>query len=151
MSAAHLFDHMLSLAAHVASESKDPNTQVGCLIMAHERIVTSGHNAVPEALDNTPERWERPQKYQWIEHAERRAINNAARHGATIGGGTAFVTLFPCSGCARSLIDAGIARVVAPEPSFYDGRWGTDWNTAYDMLLEANIEVVFREVPDVPQ
>ena len=55
---------------------------------------------------------ERPAKYLWTSHAEENAVAQSARVGAKLKGGTAFVTHHPCSRCARSLIQAGVTRVV---------------------------------------
>lgn len=59
-------------------------------------------------------RWVRPLKYQYVEHAERNAIYNAARVGTPTLGCSAFVSLAPCVGCARALVQAGIKEVYGP-------------------------------------
>jgi dCMP deaminase len=40
------------------------------------------------------------------------AIAQAARHGVSIDGATAYVTNMPCTTCAKALLAAGIKRVV---------------------------------------
>jgi dCMP deaminase len=45
-------------------------------------------------------------------HAEQNAINFAARHGIPIEGATLYTTTYPCSWCAKSIVNAGLARVV---------------------------------------
>jgi diaminohydroxyphosphoribosylaminopyrimidine deaminase/5-amino-6-(5-phosphoribosylamino)uracil reductase len=77
-------------------------------------------------------------------HAEVMALRDAARQGKSTFGATAYVTLEPCSHyattppCTKSLIEAGIIRVVAgvcdPNPAV-NGR-------GYAQLREAGIEVV---------
>jgi len=76
----------------------------------HEHF--SGPPMAPEVILN--ERWERPVKYQFVEHAERNAIYNAARVGTPTLGCFAFVSLAPCVGCARALVQAGIEEVYGP-------------------------------------
>lgn len=49
-------------------------------------------------------------------HAEMEAITSAARIGVSIRGATLFTTTFPCHGCAKHIVDAGIERVVYIEP-----------------------------------
>ena len=46
-------------------------------------------------------------------HAEQNAIAWAAREGIALKGGLLFSTLFPCQSCAKLLMQAGIAQVVA--------------------------------------
>jgi len=45
-------------------------------------------------------------------HAEQNAINFAARYGISIEGATLYTTHYPCSWCAKSIVNAGIARVI---------------------------------------
>jgi deoxycytidylate deaminase len=49
-------------------------------------------------------------------HAETSALSLASRAGISIRGGTLFCTTFPCHLCAKSIIAAGIKRVVYVEP-----------------------------------
>ena len=46
------------------------------------------------------------------EHAERNAIAFAARHGVALEGTEMYVTHMPCVDCAKSIINAGITRVI---------------------------------------
>lgn len=103
----------LALAGHIAGWSKDPSTQVGCVVVSPDNaILATGYNGLPRGVDDLPERMERPAKYLWTSHAEENAVAHAARLGATLRGAAAYVTHHPCSRCARMLIQAGIARVV---------------------------------------
>ena len=45
-------------------------------------------------------------------HAEMNAIVQAAKRGHAVDGATAYVTNMPCTTCAKSLITAGVKRVV---------------------------------------
>ena len=97
--------HALVLAARGLGEVA-PNPAVGCVIVKDGVVVGRGRTA----------KGGRP-------HAETQALAEA---GAAAQGATAYVTLEPCSHhgytppCAKSLIDAGIARVVVavgdPDP-----------------------------------
>jgi deoxycytidylate deaminase len=49
-------------------------------------------------------------------HAEMEAILAAARIGVSVRGATLYTTTFPCHGCARHIVTAGVARVVYIEP-----------------------------------
>lgn len=45
-------------------------------------------------------------------HAEASVLAKAARLGIAVLGADVFVTTFPCPSCARSLVEAGVARVL---------------------------------------
>jgi dCMP deaminase len=109
--------YFLEICRVVASRSKDPATQIGCVIVgpAHE-IRSTGYNSLPRRVrDDVPERLERPAKYLWIEHAERNAIYNAARAGTATEHCTLYAELTPCMDCARAIVQAGIVAVVLDE------------------------------------
>ena len=49
-------------------------------------------------------------------HAEMEALSSAARTGLSVRGATLYTTTFPCHGCAKHIVVAGIKRVVYVEP-----------------------------------
>jgi len=51
-----------------------------------------------------------------VVHAEMHAITQASALGRSVWGATLYCTTFPCHGCARHIIAAGIKRVVYIEP-----------------------------------
>ena len=105
--------YFMELAEKVASRSKDPSTKVGCVVVTEDRVIaTTGYNGLPRGVGDLPERMERPAKYLWTAHAECNAVAQAARVGARLKGGTAYVTHEPCSRCAIILIQAGVAQVI---------------------------------------
>ena len=107
-------EYYLQICKVVAARSKDPNTQIGCVVVgpAHE-IRTTGYNSFPRGIrDDVPERLVRPTKYLWIEHAERNAICNAARCGTALEHCTIYVEIMPCMDCARAIVQAGIREVI---------------------------------------
>ncbi len=55
-------------------------------------------------------------EYQRPVHAEMSALIDSARRGVPINGATLYSTTFPCHGCARHIVAAGIMRVVYIEP-----------------------------------
>ena len=106
----------LELAKHISDWSKDPSTKVGCIIVGEDREIRStGFNGFPRGIEDTDERLnDREQKYPLICHAEENAIMHAARIGVSLKGCTAYVTWPPCNRCSRSLIQAGIKKIVIP-------------------------------------
>ncbi len=96
--------YYLEICKVVAARSKDPNTQIGCVIVGpNHEIRSTGYNSFPRGIrDDVPERLVRPTKYLWIEHAERNAICNAARAGTATEGCTIYVEIMPCMDCGRA-------------------------------------------------
>jgi dCMP deaminase len=134
-------EYYLEICRVVALRSKDPHTQIGCVIVgpAHE-IRSTGYNSLPRGIrDDVPERLERPTKYLWMEHAERNAIYNAARAGTATEGCTIYVEIMPCMDCARAVVQAGIIEVVVSAE-----RMQQYTSELYDQHFH-NSEVLFRE------
>ena len=109
----------LEIAKTVSLKSKDPATQVGCVVVEpHTKAVRStGYNGMIYGMTETNELWERPKKYDYVCHAESNAIALAARHGTSTDGCVAYITHFPCLSCFKLLIQAGILRIVVPKDS----------------------------------
>ena len=133
----------LELAKHISGWSKDPSTQVGCVVVGEDREIRStGFNGFPRGIKDDDERlFDREQKYPLICHAEENAIMHAARIGLSLKGCTAFVTWPPCTRCARSLIQAGVVEVVYPNESQVPDRWMDDFETSTQMLNEAGVKI----------
>lgn len=144
----------MSLAGEIAGWSKDPATKVGCLVVGSgKRLLTAGYNGFPRGVsDDIAERYQRPAKYMFTEHAERNAIYNAARNGADLYQSAMYVTHYPCADCARGIIQAGLSVVVAPEPAWDDPTWGDSWKVSRVMFPEAGIQVrIVKPLAENPQ
>ena len=134
----------LDLCETVEKWSKDPSTGVGAVIVGPDREVRSlGYNGIPRGVGDNPERYEvRPEKYKWVEHAERNAIYNAARTGVPLKNCTIYLKWFPCTDCARGIIQSGITQMVCSVPDFEMPRWGEDFKISALMLEEAGIDIL---------
>jgi dCMP deaminase len=138
--------YYLSICKVVAGRSKDPATQIGCIIVgpAHE-IRSTGYNSFPRGIrDDVPERRERPEKYLWIEHAERNAIYNAARAGTPLEGCTIYVEIMPCMDCARAIVQAGIVEVIVDADrmeQFSSEYYNRHFQSAEVLLKEAGVRL----------
>jgi dCMP deaminase len=139
--------YFMDMAHKAASRSKDPNTKVGCIVTSQDKVVVaSGYNGIPQGVKDLPERMERPAKYLWTAHAEENAVALAARVGASLRDGSAYVTHHPCSRCARTLIQAGIKVV-------YVDRGVTnmpkeEFDVALQMFIEAGVYIVDMQRSD---
>ena len=142
----------------LAQESRDPSTQNGAVITSADggvmQILSSGINAFCTQIEETPERWERPLKYQFVEHAERNAIYNAAKYGKSISGATLYVPFSPCVECARAIIQSGIDRVVCHRTLALatPDHWKESLAAAASLLSEAGVSLEVCDFPrfDIP-
>ena len=132
----------LNLAHDIAKWSKDKSTKVGAVIVEDKRIISVGYNGFPRGSnDDLEERHERPLKYKWSEHSERNAIYNAAANGHALTGTTLYCTMFPCTDCARGIIQSGIIRVVSIEPDLELPIWGEHFKVSLEMFSECGVTV----------
>jgi len=136
----------LELARVFGGWSKDRSTKIGCVIVDPQSrsLLSPGYNGFPRGInDDIDERHERPGKYKWTEHAERNAIYNAARHGIKLSGASMYVLWFPCSDCARAIIQTGITELVASPDAVvrFGPSWDDDFAISRILLDEAGIRV----------
>ncbi|MDD6223735.1 MAG: dCMP deaminase family protein [bacterium] len=113
-------EYFMGQALEISLRSKDPSTQVGaCIANDENKQVSVGYNGLPVGMDDDDFYWNSPgeesgdlftTKNPWVVHAEINAILNCK--GTKLDGTTLYVTLFPCNECAKSIIQAGIKKVV---------------------------------------
>jgi dCMP deaminase len=143
-------DYFLNIAEQIKLKSKDESTQIGAVVVGKDKeILTTGYNSFPRGLrDDLPERQERPQKYFWIEHAERNAVYNAARIGVSLKESAIYLTSgLPCADCARAIINAGIKTVYCKRvcTTKNKDKWVESQNMSLEMLGECGVDVVYYD------
>lgn len=141
------YKEFLAVAYREATNSHDPSTQNGALILIDGKIETLDHNRFPDGVEELPERYERPLKYKVIEHAERNAIFAAAKKGICTHGATMVCPWAACSDCARAIIQAGIKTLVTHKQAFdrSPDHWKKDIEIAFTMFEEAKINIVWYD------
>ena len=128
----------MDMAELIASWSKDPNTKVGCVVARSNWVVAQGYNGFPVGIQDTEERLsDKDLKNSLMLHAEENAILSAPE---SLQGTTAYVTKGPCDRCALRLIQAGIKRVVFPQPAT-DSSWYASILTAKKHFAEAGVVI----------
>jgi dCMP deaminase len=138
-------ERFVELTKHISGWSKDKNTKTAALIADDSnRIMSIGYNGFPSGCnDDVQERYERPAKYLYTEHAERNAIYSAARNGVRLKDSTMYLMWFPCADCARAIIQSGIIKLVCHEPDLNMPKWGEQFKASLEMLTEAGIEIIY--------
>ena len=138
----NLNEYDLGVANWAAQKSKDSTKVCACLIGPDGEVRLTAFNGPPRGVLDTPERLIRPIKYLYASHAEANLIAFAAREGIRTDGCTAYVTHHPCAACARSLIQAGIKRVVVGDGSISLDQWKDEFAAAFTMFQEAGVTLV---------
>ena len=136
-------DYFMKITETVAERSTCLRRHVGAIIVRDKRILATGYNGAPRGLRHCEEvgclrekkdvpSGERHELCRGL-HAEQNALLQAASHGMRIEGATLYSTTFPCSLCAKMLINGGIVHIVAAE-DYPDAM-------AKEMLAEAGVQV----------
>jgi dCMP deaminase len=159
----------IKMAFLVSEKSKDPSTKVGCVLVTSDNaVIATGFNGFPRGVkeeeevmvqvENFPafypekkllaDRWARPAKYSWVEHAERNAIYNAARKGVSTVGAKAYLNWEPqpCADCCRGLIQAGIVEIIGPNIPFKGAGAGVSYHLDFAKVMCEESGVIQRVV-----
>jgi len=143
-------EYFYNIAQQVKEKSKDRNTKIGVVIVGQDNeIVSTGYNSFPRGInDDVEERQERPEKYFWFIHAELNSIINAARIGVSTLGCTMYMTCgIPCADCARSIINAGIKKIVYVDSGgSKEEKWKDSAKRSIQMFNEAGV-VMEKYIP----
>lgn len=142
------WDHYFaSLAYLVSLKSKDRSTKVGCVITTQDnRIVSTGYNGLVRGMDDgKDEYYDRPLKYEVFEHSERNAIFNAVNLGHSLKDCKIYITGFPCTDCARAIVQSGISSVIIHDVLSEDfkKRWAEKMEIAKIIFQEGGVKVRF--------
>jgi len=136
-------EYFMSIAYQVAKRSTCIRRKVGALLVRDRRILTTGYNGPPSGLPHCIDvgclrdklgvpAGQRHELCRGL-HAEQNALIQAAIHGVSVKGATLYCTHYPCSLCAKMLINAGVVKVVVAEEYPDD--------LARQFFAEAGIEV----------
>lgn len=130
-------EYFTQLAILSSKRSKDPNTQVGVVIVDDKnRIVSIGYNGFPRGCSDDDFSWNKGEgldnKYLYVVHAEVNAILNTNKSPNNC---IMYSTLFPCSNCTKIIIQSGIKRIY-----YIDNKTGIDFEASKKMLDVADVK-----------
>lgn len=107
----------MDIAETIAERSHDSQTKVGAVLVnnASGAIVATGYNGFVRGAPDDKLPTTRPDKYEYIVHAEQNLICNSAKHGISMNNCSLVCTLSPCKLCMRMLLNCGITKVIAKD------------------------------------
>jgi len=137
-------EYFIEITKMVAKRSTCLRRHVGAILVKDKRILATGYNGAPQNIRHCLDigciretkkvpSGERHELCRGI-HAEQNLIIQAAYHGISIAGSQLYCTNFPCSICAKMIINAGITKIIYLE--------GYPDELSQELLKEANIEAV---------
>ncbi len=136
--------YFMRMAELVSTRSTCTRRAVGAVIVKDKRVLTTGYNGAPRGLSHCREEGcvrdelnipsgTRHELCRGV-HAEQNAVIQAAYFGVSIKGSTLYSTTFPCSMCAKIIINAGISEIV----------FRVDYEDALSRRLFEEAEVLLR-------
>jgi dCMP deaminase len=109
----------MNIAKVVATRSKDPSTKVGAVLVdSNNHIIGTGYNGMPTGWNETEECWKRPNKYDYVLHAE---LNCLLHSTISVKGSKLYVTEYPCKECAKLIAASGITNIYYAGDKYYNG------------------------------
>ena len=112
-------DYMyMEISRTLSLRSTCSRARVGALLVRDGRVVATGYSGAPSGMPHCTEVGCLIGPHGGCDrtvHAEANVIAFAARHGISSEGSTLYVTLSPCTQCAKLIINAGITHVVYDE------------------------------------
>lgn len=121
-------NYFMSLAKLASTRSRDPSMQVGaCLVdSTKRRVLGIGYNGAPNGIDDDLDfPWRLVEaadknkcKNDFVIHAEANAL--ALSDSALHVGSIMYCTHFPCKNCAKTMIHAGVKKIIYYDDSRRD-------------------------------
>ena len=115
-------EYFMEMAELARKRSTCLRRGVGAVIVKDNHVLATGYNGSPAGIAHCSEagclraQMNVPsgQRHELCRglHAEQNAIIQAAKIGVSIAGATLYCTHYPCSICAKMIVNAGISRIV---------------------------------------
>lgn len=117
-------EYFMSIANLVGSRGTCDRGRSGCVIVRGRQILVTGYVGAAAGLPHCDDVGHEMAKVYNDDgtisehcvrtaHAEQNAISQAAKLGISIDGSTLYCYMTPCYACAKSIVNAGIKKVIA--------------------------------------
>jgi dCMP deaminase len=139
-----LDEYFMRIALLVAKRSTCVKAQRGAVLVKDKHIIATGYNGAPRGLPHCTKETCLRLNVKSMEdyencravHAEMNTIIQAAVHGTSVDGSTIYTTTFPCIGCFKALINAGIKRIV-----YLHEHSSMDNKVLRELIEQSNIKI----------
>lgn len=126
----------MDMAYAISQLSKDEQTKVGAVLISPTgRQIASGYNGFLRGAIDTDLPKTRPEKYKYIQHAERNVLYNCLDEGIRTKNCVLICTLSPCIDCLRACYQSGIRNII------FDTLYQSSTNF-YKQLKDVYVEVI---------
>lgn len=107
-------EYFLQIALVVAKRATCKRAQIGAVLVKDRGVVATGYNGAPSGLPHCTDVGCLMVEGHCVRtiHGELNAILQAAKMGNSTEGTTLYTPYRPCAYCAKSLVAAGIRRIV---------------------------------------
>jgi dCMP deaminase len=111
--------YFMEQALHIAERATCNRARVGCILVRDNRIIAAGYNGSLNGAphcDDVGHLMDDNDHCIRTVHSEQNALLQCAKFGISSEGATAYVTHEPCTHCRKSLIQAGVKKVIFLHP-----------------------------------
>ena len=107
-------EYWMGIAEAVSLRSHDVETKVGAILVKTDTgmVVATGHNGFVRGAPDKRLPKTRPDKYEYMVHAEENLLAHCAKSGISMDDCTLIITLSPCQKCLRLMWQAGVSKVI---------------------------------------
>lgn len=136
-------DYYMNLCYLIAMKSKDESTHIGAVVVGPDNEIRStGYNSFVRGInDDVAKRQERPEKYFWMEHAERNSVYNSSLIGVSLKDCRMYTNGVPCMDCARAIVQSGIKEVIVDAKWDSPDKWEENAVRTIVLFDEAKVKI----------
>jgi len=142
--------YYMGVAKLISSRTTCLRRAVGCVLTLDNRILSTGYNGTPVGVTHCEKKGcirellnvpsgERHEMCRGL-HGEQNALLQCALHGISTKDSVLYSTTFPCSVCAKLLINAKVKKIIFLQEYKDD--------LSKELLYEAGIEIIKYEEPN---
>ncbi len=134
-------DDAMYEACLLAQQSTDRSSWTGAVLLDVEgHTIGRGFNSFMPGFDPDDDaNHARPRKYEITEHAERRALYDAARRGHRVVESTLVAAWIGCTDCDRAIAEMGVSEIIRLPVNWTNDHWSANIATGDEILRASGV------------